>query len=111
MIVVRMVTASSTNMTGLVASVRGSSLTKAEPIAGQTIFGSRRAVTGFALRSVEAAMEGDSEEALEKDAGIAREMFDKRAERERREEGQPADDEDHADDQADEKAAGGRERP
>ena len=43
-------------------------------------------------------------------AGGHREMLDDRSERERREEGQAADDQDHADDQADEQAAGGRER-
>ena len=36
-------------------------------------------------------------------------MLDHRAERERREESEPADDQDHADEQADEQAAIGRE--
>ena len=36
-------------------------------------------------------------------------MFDDRTKGERREEGEAADDEDHANDQADEQAAGGRE--
>ena len=37
-------------------------------------------------------------------------MLDDRPERERREEGETADDQDHADDEPDEQAAGGRER-
>ena len=38
------VTTSSTNITGFLISVRGSSLTKAWPIAGTTIFGSSSVV-------------------------------------------------------------------
>jgi hypothetical protein len=54
--VVRIVTISSTNMTGFLTSVRGSSLTKAEPIAGTMILVSSSADTGIRLRSVEASM-------------------------------------------------------
>ena len=43
-------------MTGFLISVRGSSLTKAEPTAGHTILGSNRADTGIRLRNV-ASME------------------------------------------------------
>ena len=41
---------------------------------------------------------------------VHREMLDDGSERERGEEGEAADDQDHADEQADEQAAGGRER-
>ena len=50
MTVVSTVTISSTNITGFLISVRGSSLTKAEPIAGTTILGSNSAETGIRLR-------------------------------------------------------------
>ena len=43
-------------------------------------------------------------------ARLHREMLDDGPERERGEEGEAADDQDHADQQADEQAAGGRER-
>ena len=39
-------------MTGFFISVRGLSLTKAEPMAGTTIFGSNSADTGTALAQV-----------------------------------------------------------
>ena len=54
--VVRAVTTSSTNITGFFISVRGLSLTKAEPIAGTTIFGSKSADTGLLWRSVDDSM-------------------------------------------------------
>ena len=54
--VVRTVTISSTNITGLVISTRGSSLAKADPIAGTTIFGSNSAEAGVPLRKVEVSM-------------------------------------------------------
>ena len=57
MTVVSTVTTSSTNMTGFLIIVRGSSLTKAEPIAGTTIFGSNSAETGMRLRICEVSME------------------------------------------------------
>ncbi len=50
MTVVSKVTTSSTNMIGFLIKVRGSSFTKAEPIAGHTIFGSSSADTGMRLR-------------------------------------------------------------
>ena len=52
-----MVTISSTNITGFDISVRGFSLTKAEPMAGTTIFGSNSAETGMLLREVEDSIE------------------------------------------------------
>src|SRR5215468_8278072 len=52
MTVVNAVTISSTNITGFLISVRGSSLTKAEPMAGITILGSNSAETGMRLRII-----------------------------------------------------------
>ena len=52
MTVVSAVTTSTTNMTGFFISVRGSSLAKAEPIAGTTILGSSSAETGIRLRDL-----------------------------------------------------------
>ena len=57
MIVVSAVTISSTNITGFLISVRGSSLTNAEPMAGITIFGSSSAETGIRLRIFEVSMD------------------------------------------------------
>ena len=51
MTVVSAVTTSSTNITGFFISVRGSSFTNAEPIAGITILGSNSADTGICLRN------------------------------------------------------------
>ena len=107
--VVSTVTTSSTNITGFFTSVRGSSLTKAWPIAGSTIAGSSSVVAGMRLRSFEVSMVRLRRSGSEHGAGEHREMLDDRAERERGEEGQPADDQDHADQQADEQRAGGRE--
>ena len=104
------VTTSSTNITGFFTSVRGSTLTKAEPMAGTTIFGSNSADTGMRLRRVAGSIEvTPSLIGREEGAGIDRELLDDRAERERREEGEAADDDDHADNEADEQATGGRE--
>src|SRR5262245_24576814 len=110
MIVVRMVTTSSTNITGFFISVRGSSLTKAEPIAGTTILRSNSADTGMRLRMLEVSM-GTSSGSVRREqrARSHREVLDDGTERERGEEGQAADDDDHAHHQADEQAAGGRE--
>src|SRR5580704_12982570 len=108
--VVSAVTISSTNITGFFISVRGLSLTNAEPIAGRTVFGSSSADTGMLLRRVEVSI--DATPGLirrEKCTGVDRELLDDRAERERREEGEAADDHDHADNQAYEQAAAGRE--
>src|SRR5215469_8410740 len=107
--VVSAVTISSTNMTGFLIRVRGSSLTKAEPIAGMTIFASNSAETGICLRKVELSIAVTPSLIRGKQgAGIDRELLDDRAERQRREERQAADDDDDADDEADEQAAGGR---
>src|SRR5712671_4833949 len=110
MTVVSAVTTSSTNITGFVIRVRGLSLTKAEPIAGSTILGSSRAETGIRLRNVVVSIEVSprSNRSEQRVAGH-REMLDDGSERERREECQSADDHDHAHDQADKQAAGGRE--
>ena len=56
MTVVSAVTISRTNITGFLISVRGLSLTKAEPIAGTTIFVSNSADTGMRLRRVEVSI-------------------------------------------------------
>src|ERR1700730_6693940 len=63
MTVVNAVTTSSTNMTGFLIKVRGSSLTKEALIAGPTILGSNRADTGMRLRMLEVSRGVDSEEA------------------------------------------------
>jgi hypothetical protein len=55
--VVSAVTISRMNITGFLISVRGLSLTKAEPIAGSTILGSNSAETGTRLRMFEVSME------------------------------------------------------
>ena len=105
------VTTSSTKITGFLTSVRGSSLTKAWPIAGTTISGSSSVVTGIRLRSLEVSMVVTPNESRSEElAGEHREMLDDGAERERGEECQTADDQDDADQQADEQAARGRER-
>ena len=56
MTVVRRVTISTTNITGFLNMTLGSSLTKAEPIAGTMILVSSKADTGIRLRSVEDSM-------------------------------------------------------
>src|SRR6516162_3758891 len=100
MTVVSAVTTSSTNITGFLISLRGSSFTKAEPIAGSTILGSCSAEAGVRLRSVEVSMTWlRTSVRCEQGAGGHREMLDDGAERERRKERQPADDHDHADHQ------------
>src|SRR5215831_10092661 len=90
MIVVSAVTTSSTNMTGFLIKVRGSSFTKADPMAGSTILGSNSADTGICLRICEVSIEVTPK-------------------RERRKESEAADDHDHPDDEPDEQAAGRRE--
>src|SRR5580698_5991158 len=108
--VVSAVTISSTNMTGFLISVRGLSLAKDETIAGITILGSSSADTGIVLRWVEVSI-GATPDLIgrEKRAGIHRELLDDWAERECREEGEATDNHDHANDKADEQAAGGGE--
>src|SRR3984885_7491941 len=107
--VVSAATTSTTNITGFLTISRGSSLAKAEPIAGKTIFGSSIAETGTCFCSFMVSMDVTPKERSKQGVGVAGEMLDDRAERERREEGQAADDQDHADDQADEQAARGRQ--
>src|SRR2546430_961349 len=109
--VVSAVTTSSTNITGFFIRLRGSSLTKADPIAGTTILGSNSAETGICLRSWEVSIDvAPRLVRREQGAGSHREMFDNGAQGERGEEGQPTDDHDHADHEADEEPAGRRER-
>src|SRR5665213_2639579 len=109
--VVKAVTISSTNITGFLISVRGSSFTNAWPIAGTTILGSIRADTGMRLRICEVSI-GITPKRIrsEHGAGAHHQLLDERAECERREECKTADDDDDAHDQADEQAARGRER-
>ena len=110
MIVARIVTISRTKMTGFLARVRGSSLAKAEPIAGRTILGSVSAVTGICLRKRDVSIEMTPKcvrlEQLTRHHG---EVLDDRSKRERREERETAHDENDADHKADEEAAMGRE--
>src|SRR5262245_47328993 len=93
--VVKALTISSTNMTGFLISVRGSSLTKACPIAGPTISGSSSVAAGVRLRSFEVSMTTTPKSESSEQAA-ARQVLGDRAEHQRREEGQPAHDQDHA---------------
>src|SRR5713101_6068421 len=109
--VVSAATTSTTNITGLLIMNLGSSLTKAEPMAGITIFGSSIAETGIRLFILTTSMDVTPKcDRSEQGVGVHREVLDDRSERQRREEGQTADDEDHADNQANEQAAGRRQR-
>src|SRR5688572_5449763 len=111
MTVVSAATTSTTNITGLFIIRRGSSLTKADLIAGTRILGSSivDAVTFFC--SFMASMDVTPKRDLsEQGVGVAGEVLDDRPERKRREEREAAEDQDHADDEADEQAAGSRER-
>src|SRR5438445_12850 len=109
--VVRAATISTTNITGFLIISRGSSLTKADLIAGTRIPGSSivDAVTFFCsfMDSMEVTPKRNRSE---QGIGVHREVLDHRPKRQRREEGETADDQDHADDEAHEQAAGGRER-
>src|SRR6266850_2377174 len=109
--VVSAATTSTTNITGLLTIRRGSSLTKADEIAGTRIFGSSivEAVTFFCsfMASMDVTPKRDRSE---QGIGVHREVLDDRSQSQRREEGEAADDQDHADDEADEQAAGGRQR-
>src|ERR1700681_2912681 len=109
--VVSAATISTTNITGFLIISRGSSLTKAEPMAGITIFGSSIADTGIRLFILTTFMDVTPNELSEQGVGVHREVLHDRSERERREEGETADDQDHADDQADEQSACGRKSP
>src|SRR6202167_2139196 len=109
--VVSAATTSTTNITGFLIISRGSSLTKADAIAGKTIFGSSIADTGTRFCSFMVSMDGTpKEDRSEQGVGVHCEMLDDRSERQRREEGETADDQDHADHEADEQATGGRQR-
>src|SRR3984957_2419732 len=107
--VVSAATTSTTNITGFLAISRGSSLAKAEPIAGPTIFGSSIVATGIRLFVVwTTSMEATPNDGSESKEGVGArcEGLDDRAECERGEEGETADDQDDADNEADERAAG-----
>src|SRR5258705_12420366 len=110
MTVVSAATTSTTNITGLLIIRRGSSLTKADLIAGTRIFGSSivDAVTFFCsfMASMYVTPKRDRSE---QGVGVHREVFDDRPERQRREEGETADDQDPADNGPHKQAAGGRE--
>src|SRR5882724_4999472 len=109
--VVSAATTSTTNITGFLIISRGSSLTKAEPIAGITIFGSSIAETGMRLFNLTTSMEVTPKSVRsEQSVGVHREVLGDRAKRERREEGETTDDQDDADDQADEQATRRRQR-
>src|SRR5882757_5331067 len=109
--VVSAATISTTNITGLLIISRGSSLTNADLIAGTRIFGSSivEAVTFFCsfMASMDVTPKRDRSEQI---VGVHREVLDDRPERQRREESETADDQDHADDEADEQATVGRQR-
>src|SRR5262249_7265704 len=107
--VVSAATISTTNITGFFTITRGSSLVKEARIAGPTILGSTSAETEARFCSFIVSMEVTPTIRSEDGAGVHREMFDDGPKRERREEGEAADDQDHADDQADEQSARGRE--
>src|SRR6202050_5679099 len=110
MIVVSAVTTSSTNITGFLIKVRGSSLTNAEPIAGMTIFESSSADTGTCFRGVELSITiAPNLIRRERRTGIDRELLDDRAKRERWEKGKAADNDDHTHQEADEEPTRGRE--
>ena len=82
---------------------RGLSFLNASPIAGSRIAGSVIVVTGMRLRVFDAKSVPCTWICTSvKVAGVHREMLDDGAERESGEEGEAADDQDHADQQADE---------
>src|SRR3984893_9448104 len=107
---VSVATTSTTNITGFLAISRGSSFVRAEPIAGITIFGSSMAETGTRFCSFMASMDVTPNNRSEQGVGVHCEMLDDRPERERWEEGETADDQDHADHETYEQPAGGRQR-
>src|SRR5689334_2959102 len=110
--VVSRATISTTNITGFFIINLGSSLTKESRIAGITIFGSSMVATGIRLLGLwTGSMDVTPKNRSEYVSGGHREVLDDGSERERREEGEAADDQDHADDETDEQTAGGRERP
>src|SRR5437868_3525699 len=107
--VVSAATISTTNITGFLIMSRGSSFTKAARTAGTTIFGSSIAEAVAFFCSFMVSM-GVAPKGSEQGVGVHREMLDDRTECQRREERQPADDQDHTDDEADEQATGGWQR-
>src|SRR5882672_1949678 len=110
-IVVSAATISTTNITGFLAISCGSSWTKADEIAGTRIFGSSivEAVTFFCsfMASMDVTPKRDRSE---QGIGVHCEVLDDRPKRQRREEGETADDQDYADDESDEQPAGGWKR-
>ncbi len=109
--VVSAATTSTTNITGLLTITLGSSLRTAEAMAGNTIFGSSIADVGIRLFNFWTVSMDVTPKCVRSEQGACghREVLDDRAERQRREESQAADDQDHADHEADEQSAGGRE--
>ena len=79
--VVSRATISTTNITGFLAICRGSSFTKAEPNAGQTIFGSSMAEAGMRWRGLCLSSKMLRESHSEQGAVDHRQMLDDRAER------------------------------
>src|SRR5674476_1617848 len=96
--------ASTTNITGLRATSRGSSLTNDWPTAGQI-----KPRIEAALRVCSCACSLIPGPSSEEPAGVHQIVLDDRPQRERREVGESADDEDDAHEQHDEDDAGGRE--
>src|ERR1700676_4111181 len=101
---------STTNITGFLATTRGSSLVMESRSARLTIGGSKSGL-GFALSAMLPPRARIAPVALENGARLHEEVLDDGAEGERREEGQRADDEDDADEQHDEERCVHRERP
>ena len=96
-------TTATTNITGFLASARGSSFTKAWAIAGKMMPRSSRLADEWFVMMVVPVV--GSLRRSRRSPGLAAgdcEVLDDRSERQRREEGQAADDQDHADQQADE---------
>src|SRR5262245_58681414 len=106
--VVSAVTISSTNITGFLISVAGLSFTKAWPIAGTTIWGSSNVATGIRLRILDVSIVL-TPNGSERSARSHRQLLNDRPQRERGEEGETADDDDHADDESYKEGTRGRE--
>src|SRR5580704_8958449 len=105
--VVRTVTISTTNITGLPTMWRGWSFLKASPIAGISILESVIVAAGMPLRVLSMPMCFETIVSIVfqtsiKIAGVHGEVFDHRTERERGEIGETVDDQNHADEQTDE---------
>src|ERR1700756_1881780 len=105
MTVVKAVTTSSTNITGFLISVRGLSLTKAEPIAGSTILGSVSAVTGIRLRKRDVSIAITPSVRLEQLTRNHGQGLNDWSKCQGREEGETTHDHDHTHDQADKQSA------